>query len=153
MLMGILTEPLMSLMGAVRRLPGYMAAVFGVSVALTFAAAPYGVLPLAWSQFVLAILVLGATIWLFTRYAGIRWAPVLNALRGAVLPVACGTASIAALDLAAAGHGVPDLVAAAAFGLIGAAVQFGAILVFDRSFGMELLEIFRPTPPPKGATS
>lgn len=145
--LGILTEPLMSLMGAARRLPGFMALIFVISVALTLSVAPFGVRALAWSQTVLSAIIMGATIWLFWRHAGVKWRIVWGALRGALVPLVCGTAAVAVLNLTAAGRGLPDLVEAAAFGLIGGAVQIGAIAIFDRAFGAQLLAALRLSSP------
>lgn len=142
--LGVLTEPLMSLTGQAGRLPVFMGVIFAVSVALTFLAAPFGVHALAWSQVFVSALVMVATVWLFSRHAGVHWSPVLENLRRSALPLACGVAFIAALDWAAAGSGLPDLVEAVGFGVLGGAFYALTIAIFDPTFRGQFLTTIRP---------
>lgn len=144
--LGVLTEPLMSIAGEARRLTAFMALIFAVSVLLTLIAAPFGIYALAWSQTAVCAIVMGASIRLFGRHGGIDWAVVARSLRSTVLPLACGTATIWMLDLAAKGRGLPDLVAAAGFGLAGGVVLAGVMAVMDPDFRVQVMAILRPAP-------
>lgn len=137
-LIGIVTEPLMSLVGEARRLPAFTATVFAVSLGLTFIAVQFGLYAVAWSQLVIAVLVFFATLWLFHKYAGINWSAVAADLRGTVVPMLCGVGVLIGLDYFSEGHGIPDLVQALGFGVVAIIVYAGAIMVFDRGFWYQM---------------
>jgi O-antigen/teichoic acid export membrane protein len=137
-LFGIVTEPLLSIVGEAKRLPAFTVMVLIISVVLTYGAVQMGLYAVAWSQVVVAGLVLWATLWLFRKYAGVVWMDVALSLRGSVLPLACGIATLAALDWLARGMGIPDLVEALGFGLIAVGVYAFAIKVFDPEFWRQL---------------
>ncbi|WP_341367368.1 oligosaccharide flippase family protein [Yoonia sp. BS5-3] len=141
---GIMTEPLMSIVGAASKLPAFMAGILGLSVLLTWIAAYFGVQAVAWSQVAISGIVLGATIILFARNAGIRWAEVCKQLRGPILPLICGTGTIMLLDWAATALGLADLTEAVLFGLCGGIVYVAAIAAFDRAFWSDFTAILRP---------
>lgn len=143
---GIMTEPLMSIVGAARKLPSFMAGILAISVLLTWGGAYFGVQAVAWSQVVISAVVMVATIILFARHAGIRWDIVLSMLRGPVVPLICGTTTILVLDQAAVSFGIPDLVEAIVFGLCGATIYAGALSLFDRPFWSEITVILRRAP-------
>lgn len=146
MFVGVLTEPLMSLTGQARRLPGFMTAIFAGSVALTLATAPYGITALAWSQVAVSALVLGATIWLFRRYAGVRWQPIGTMLRPSVLPLAAFSGTIWVFERSTAGASLGNVGEAIAAGLTAGAIYTLVISVFDPAFRRQMLSIFRPAP-------
>jgi len=91
---GITTEPLLSITGQARRMPGFMACMFCVSISLTIICAPFGLMPLAWSQVAVSGFSLFATIWLFSRHCGIRWSVIGQPLWGTLVPLSCGVATI-----------------------------------------------------------
>lgn len=135
---GILTEPLLSIVGQAKRLPGFTLTVLILSVTLTFWSVHYGVYAVAWAQVVIAALVMGATVWLFRTHAGIQWRRVATELSGTILPLSVGVVSLRVLDYAAAGYGLPDLVEAVAFGVISILIYAIAIRVLDKPFWRRL---------------
>ncbi|WP_226781568.1 oligosaccharide flippase family protein [Oceaniglobus trochenteri] len=143
---GILTEPLLSLVGAARRLPAFMAGIMVVSLVLTFVAVHFGVHAVAWSQVAISVVVLVATVGLFTRHAGIRWGGVVVALRGSILPLVCGIAAIVLLDRGGAGLGLPDLAEAVLFGLGGLAAYALALAICEPGLRAEIAAILRRRP-------
>ncbi len=133
-LFGIVTEPLMSIVGQAKRLPGFTLMVLVVSVALTFLAVQFGVYAVAWSQVVIASIVTVATVWLFRKHADIAWRGVATELRGVLLPLACGVGTLVVLDQATQAVGLPDLVEVVVFGLAATVVYAAAIRAFDADF-------------------
>lgn len=131
---GILTEPLLSIVGQAKRLPGFTLIVLILSVGLTFWAVHYGVYAVAWAQVVIAGLVMVATIWLFRTYAGIRWRRVAAELFTTVPPLLCGIAALMGLDTLMADWGLPDLIEVLCFGMAAVIVYAVAIRLFDRPF-------------------
>ena len=148
LLAGVMTEPLMSIVGAAGKLPRFMAGILIVSILLTWAGAHFGVQAVAWSQVVISAIVMVATIVLFSRHAGIHWGMAVAMLRGPMVPLICGTATILMLDRAAASLGIPDLVEAIVLGLCGVTVYAGALSLFDRPFWSEITVLLRRTPVP-----
>jgi len=130
-LFGIVTEPLMSIVGAAARLPAFTLAVLIMSVVLTLIAAQFGVYTVAWSQVLIAGLVLLATVWLFRTYAGIDWSVVMTNLRGVLLPLSVGVAVLVGADQLMAGRGLHDLVEVIGFGLIATLAYILAVRALD----------------------
>ena len=133
-LAGILTEPLLSVVGQAKRLPLFTFVLLAVSVTLTYASVHFGVYAVAWSQVLIALIVLIVTVWLFHRYAGIRWREVLNELRSTILPLVCGVATLIGLDLIAAPLDLPDLVEVIGFGVVAVVIYLLVIRATDRDF-------------------
>ena len=128
---GILTEPLMSIVGQAGRLPAFTLLVLIVSVVLTLIAAQFGVYAVAWAQVLIAAIVLAATVWLFRKHAGVDWGLVAVALRGALAPLAVGVGFLMIADVAAAPFGLPDLAEALGFGGLACLVYAAAIRWLD----------------------
>lgn len=133
-LVGIVTEPLMALVGEARRLPLFTTLVFASSVALTFISVQFGLYAVAWAQVAIAAVVFLATLWLFRRHAGTDWKAVFADMRGLVVPVLCGVAVLLLLDVVLAGLSLPPLVRAIGFGGVALVVYVAAIALFDREF-------------------
>lgn len=135
---GIVTEPLMSIVGQAKRLPAFTLAVLVLSVILTLISVAFDVYAVAWAQVVIAGLVTLATVWLFQTYAGISWGGVMAELRGVLLPLGCGVVALIACDILLKPLGIPDLVEALGFGGVAVAVYAGAIRLLDPSFWHQL---------------
>lgn len=129
LLLGIMTEPLMSITGQARRMPGFMTVIFVVSITLTLLAAPFGLYALAWSQVAVSALAMTATVWLFARYGAVRWSIVARPVIGTIAPLLCGVATIVSLDAIFMADNWPQLIKAVAFGLSGGVV-FGGVALF-----------------------
>lgn len=140
---GLVTEPLMSVAGHARVLPVFTGVVFAISTALTFAAVHFGLYALAWSQVAIAAFVLAATAWIFRRYAGLDWNAVLRDISGTLLPLACGTGALIALDRLTQDMGLPYLVQAIGFGAVALVVYVAAIALCDRSLWALIATTFR----------
>ena len=131
---GITTEPLLSITGQARRMPGFMASLFCVSIVLTLICAPYGLMPLAWSQAAISGISLIATIRLFSKHSGIRWKEVGKPLQGTIIPLVCGVVTIVVLKEYFFATPWPDLFKAVLFGLSGGLI-FGGV-TYAMSSGM-----------------
>ncbi|WP_179379318.1 oligosaccharide flippase family protein [Jannaschia marina] len=140
LLPGVMTEPLMSVMGQAGRLPWFTAVIFVCSVALTLAAAPAGLHALAWSQVAVSVVVLVSTVWFFARFASVRWRIVGGPLLSTVLPLGCGTATIALLKAHPALVDWPEVVQAGVSGLAGAAVLGGLALLMTPALRAGVLQ-------------
>lgn len=145
---GILTEPLMSIVGQAGRLPGFTLLVLIVSVALTLIAAQFGVYAVAWAQVAIAAIVLAATVWLFRKHAGVDWQAVLATLRGALAPLAVGVGVLILADAIAAPAGLPDLAEALGLGLLACCIYALAIRWLDPEFWRQLTGGFRKSGAP-----
>ena len=145
-LFGIMTEPLLSIVGQAKRLPPFTLVVLITSVLLTFIAVHFGVYAVAWSQVVISALVLVATGWLFHRYAQIRLLKVLRPLRRSILPLICGVGTLAGLNWVAQDWGLPDLVEALGFGAVAIAIYMVSIIRLDPLFWRQLRSGFGPKP-------
>ena len=139
---GIVTEPLMSIVGEAKRLPPFTLGVLLLSVGLTLISVFYGVYAVAWAQVGIAAIVLLATMWLFKTYAGIDWGAVLAEIRGVIIPLACGVGTLIACEKALGSQGIPDLVEVFGFGLMAIAVYAVTIRAFDRPFWQQLMSGF-----------
>ncbi len=130
----IYIEPLLSIAGEARRLPGFTLAIFLVSVALILVFAPMGAVPLAWSQ--AGISVFGAiwTLKVFRYRAGISLLELGLKLRGILLALACGTMALMVFDQATRSVPIHDLVKAASCGLASGGFYVCLLLLFDPSF-------------------
>ena len=137
-LFGIMTEPLMSIVGQAKRLPPFTLVVLITSVLLTFGAVQFGVYMVAWSQVLISGLVLVATGWLFHRYAQIRLWAVLRPLRHSILPLICGIAVLAGLKWLARDWGLPDLVEALGFGAVSIVIYVASVIWLDPLFWRQL---------------
>lgn len=135
---GIVTEPLMSIVGQAKRLPAFTLCVLVMSVALTLISVSFGVYAVAWAQVIIAGLVTMATVWLFKTYAGIQWRGVFMAIRAILLPFGCGVVVLIGLNLALAPLALPDLIEALAFGLAAVVAYALAIRMFDPPFWQQL---------------
>ncbi|MGJ8545979.1 MAG: oligosaccharide flippase family protein [Sulfitobacter sp.] len=82
----MLTEPLLSIAGAIRRAWPAVLANAAVAVGALALAAPYGIMPAAGAQIASACFALGTTVFLQRRYAGMMWPGVLRGI--AALPLA-----------------------------------------------------------------
>ena len=131
---GITTEPLLSITGQARRMPGFMASLFCVSIVLTLVCAPYGLMPLAWSQVAISSISLIATIRLFSKHSGIHWKEVGKPLQGTIIPLVCGVVTIVILKEYFFTTPWPDLLKAVLFGLSGGLI-FGGV-TYALSAGM-----------------
>ena len=136
-LFGVVTEPLMSIVGEARRLPLFTATVFVISLALTIGSAAIGLYAVAWAQILISVIVLAATIHLFSRYAGIEWAGIFRDLRGSLLPLAFGGLTVMILEAATASLVLPPLAQALGFGVLALVVYVLATAIFDRRFWKE----------------
>lgn len=135
---GILTEPLLSIVGQAKRLPAFTLTVLILSVSLTFWSVHFGVYAVAWAQVLIAVLVMGATVWLFRAYAGIQWRRVATELSGTILPLSIGVVTLRLLDYVSADYGLPDLVEVVGFGIVAIVVYAISIRLFDRPFWQRL---------------
>ncbi len=139
---GIVTEPLMSIVGQAKRLPAFTLAVLILSVILTLISVNFDVYAVAWAQVGIAALVTLATMWLFRTYAGVDWGRVLTELRGVLLPLACGVIALVACDILLMPLGIPDLIEVLAFGLVAVLIYAIAIRIFDAPFWRQLMSGF-----------
>lgn len=73
-----LSEPLLAIVGEVRRLPPIAAFNAMMSIVLVVLAGPFGIVAVAFGQLAAAFLTLGAAIWLQRRYAGISVAEICS---------------------------------------------------------------------------
>lgn len=142
-LFGIVTEPLMSIVGQARQLPIFSGIVFAVSTLLTLFSIQFGLYAVAWAQLGIAALVLLATMWLLRRFVHTPWGEVFKELRGIVLPLICGGATLVLLDVLTDDLGIPYLVQAVGFGLSATVIYLGAIRVFDRAFYAQVSSSWR----------
>jgi len=143
MMPGILTEPLMTILGRVSDLPRFMASILAVSVLLTLATAPFGVIAIAWGQSAICAMVMVATFWLFDRRAGVPWRGLVGPLATLIVPMILGVLALLLLDRLFAGTGLPALVRAMAVGLTGGAGYLLALAVFDQSIFQQVTIILR----------
>jgi len=146
-MVGVMTEPLMSISGQSRRLPGFNLMIFVMSTAVTLAAAPFGLYAISAAQVVGAALTLAATIVLFRRHAGTDWSPILADLRATALPLICGLGSLIALQVVADGMAIPPLLRAIGLGLLAFAVYVVATALLDRAFWRSVSAILHPGAP------
>lgn len=70
---GVLTEPLLSLTGQVRRLPLVSLCNMVVAVIFLLGAVPFGIMGVAIGQVMAAAITAGVTIWLQSHYGGVSW--------------------------------------------------------------------------------
>ena len=82
---GCITEPLLSLTGSIRKVPGAILINSLVSVGLMLALSPFGMVAAASGQFIAAVFSFAVSAWLQSRYGAVNW---LRVLRGCVHPVA-----------------------------------------------------------------
>lgn len=69
-------EPLLSMVGELRRLPPIALMNGGISIALIVALAPFGLIPLALGQVAVGAFWLGTMIWLQQRHGGLDWSRI-----------------------------------------------------------------------------
>ncbi len=81
---GYVTEPLLSLSGAIRKVPGAILVNSVVSVGLILVFAPFGVIAAAAGQLIAAVFSFLVSGWLQSRYGAVTWTTVL---RGCALPL------------------------------------------------------------------
>ena len=74
------TEAIISLAGFVKKIPLIATINAALSIIVTVIAAPHGVMAVAVSQAVVAIVFLASSIWMQEKYAGIRWREIAIAL-------------------------------------------------------------------------
>ena len=135
---GIVTEPLMSIVGQAKRLPAFTLVVLILSVVFTLISVLYGVYAVAWAQVLIAGLVTLATVWLFQTYAQIQWSGVFRAIQALLLPLGCGVVTLIGLDIGLASFNIPDLVEVLLYGLAAVAAYIMAIRIFDPAFWTQL---------------
>lgn len=92
--LGVATEPVLSLAGEVRRLPLFSLLSLAATIALTLAAAPFGLMPVAWAQVAASAAILGTAMVLMQRHGGIRWLGVAGVVWRLIAPVLVGTAVV-----------------------------------------------------------
>jgi O-antigen/teichoic acid export membrane protein len=101
MIPGYISEPLLSLTGAIRRMPRAMLIIGSISVGLVLVTAPFGVQTAAWGQ------VLGAFGSFFVswrlqgRYGGLNWGRVIRNCAWIAAAIAVMAAAVYALGMAA----------------------------------------------------
>lgn len=136
---GVATEPLMSITGEARRLPYYTGTIFVLSIALTVAAAPFGVTAVAWSQVAVSAFALVANGWLCQRYAGIGSLPVATGLSGLILPLGIGAGVLILLDHWGVPAAMPELAQPFAYGIVAVLAYGAGLFAFDRRFVRDFL--------------
>ncbi|MDO5642199.1 MAG: oligosaccharide flippase family protein [Paracoccus sp. (in: a-proteobacteria)] len=142
----IITEPLLSIAGAIRYLPGFVARVFLISVVLTLAAVPFGVTAIAASQALTGMFVMVATFWLFEHRLGLGWRDLVWPLRRLLMPLGCG---VLAVVLIARGLALPDMpvLALAVIAGLGGGLAYGAALaIFDQAIFQQITALLRRSP-------
>lgn len=93
---GYVTEPLLSLAGAIRKVPAAILVNSIVSIGLILAFSPLGVVAAAAGQLIAAIFSFFVSGWLQSRYGAVRWQSVV---RGCVLPLMGSVAMAGAVIL------------------------------------------------------
>lgn len=93
---GYVTEPLLSLAGAIRRVPAAILVNSLVSIGLILAFSPLGVVAAAAGQFIAAVFSFAVSGWLQSRYGAVRWQSVV---KGCGLPLAGSVAMTSAVLL------------------------------------------------------
>ena len=148
LIFGPATEPIMSVMGQVGRLPLFMAFIFVVSVGVTLVSAQFGVVAVAAAQIIVGACGLVATLWLFRRYASISLRNMARSLKATALPIACGVLGLLVAEQALMASGVHMLVQAVLGGVFAVTVYLIAIYAFDRQT-FDILKTMRPKRPAK----
>ncbi|WP_158243075.1 oligosaccharide flippase family protein [Acidimangrovimonas sediminis] len=110
----VATEPVLSLAGEIRRLPRFSVIFLVLTVAVTLAAAPYGLMAVAWAQVLVSVVVLMLMARLLSTYGGIDWADVMAACWRLVAPILLGTAALVWLRTAPGIVTLPPLLKAIA---------------------------------------
>lgn len=107
---GYVSEPLLSIRGAVRRLPPVSLFNALVALALIVALAPFGVFMVALGQCLAAVVAFATSVWVQARYGGLDWRRI--ARNSAVVMVAIGAmlAGVHALGAVAGGAQLGPLV-------------------------------------------
>lgn len=86
----LITEPVLSLAGEIRRLLPFTAVFFALTVALTLLGATFGLHAVAWSQVATGGAILLATLWIHRKYAAIDWGKILYGSWRLIFPVLLG---------------------------------------------------------------
>ncbi|MDE3238730.1 MAG: oligosaccharide flippase family protein [Paracoccaceae bacterium] len=87
-------EPILSLTGEIRRLPGFTLIFFIVAAVSTVAGGMIGLTAVAWSEVLTSALAMVAGGVLLQRHCGIAWDEVFAALRSLVLPLLAGSLAL-----------------------------------------------------------
>jgi O-antigen/teichoic acid export membrane protein len=105
-----------------------------LTIVLSLAAAPFGLIAMAWAYVLRAYLTLPFQMIAFKRYSGLGYRPVLVAIApGLLMAVIMACALWAAGPLI--GGGLPNRISfVAVMTVLGAAVYLGALMVFARGF-------------------
>ncbi|MCJ8518609.1 O-antigen/teichoic acid export membrane protein [Pseudorhizobium tarimense] len=93
---GYVTEPLLSLTGAIRKVPAAILVNSLVSIGLILAFSPFGVVAAAAGQSIAAVFSILVSGWLQSRYGGVRWPAVI---KGCILPIVGSVAMASAVLL------------------------------------------------------
>lgn len=93
---GYVTEPLLSLSGAIRKVPAAILVNSLVAVGLILAFSPLGVVAAAAGQLIAAVFSFFVSAWLQSRYGAVRWQSVV---KGCLLPLLGSVAMASAVVL------------------------------------------------------
>lgn len=94
MLPGLATEAILSLAGQIKRLIPFTILFLVLSVGLILIGVQFGLYAVAWSQVVVGVVVLSATIWMQGRYGQINWTIVARGCLRLLIPMAVGTGAM-----------------------------------------------------------
>jgi len=97
MMPGVVTEPILTVAGEIRRLPRVSVFYLVLTVSLVCVSAPFGLVPLAVAQIAVGVVVAATTMWLLRRYAAINWLGFAPRLARLLVPIALGAAVLLAL--------------------------------------------------------
>lgn len=149
MLPGFATEPILSLAGEIRRLPGFAILFLTLTVVFALATAPHGLLAVAWGQVGVAIVIAGATFWMFQRYAAIEWRALIAGASCIAIPILIGTGTLFAIADVGVFAELAPLAEAIATALAASVIYVLALLAADRqlrAFLMRQITRLRATP-------
>jgi len=94
---GLATEAILSLAGEIKRLIPFTVLFLILTVALILVGVQFGLYAVAWSQVLVSVVVLAATIWMQTRYGQIRWSVVALGSIRLLVPIAIGSLTMLGL--------------------------------------------------------
>ncbi|WP_164871688.1 oligosaccharide flippase family protein [Solirhodobacter olei] len=124
-------EPVLSLNGEVRRLPGFTLVFLVLAAAATALGALFGLMGVAWAQVAVGLAAVAAGNRLMRRHGGIDWREVLREARMLVAPILLGTLTILALREAPTFAHLPALARALGVVLPALAVYAAALMISD----------------------
>ena len=145
------TEAIISLAGFVKKIPLIATINAVLSIVVTVIAAPYGVMAVAVSQAVVAVVFLASSIWMQEKYADIRWREVVIALWYPL--IAIGISGVILLGLARSDLGTDwhPLLRVVVLTLPAMAIYTGLMAALFREEATKFLRQVSPKPNRKSA--